>query len=190
MIFWVAYPAAMGFYPWAIRESGRIFQKLNNDQVFRNANAVSSLIHDPSGGIAVNTNSRKWTWAALTLSVLIEILTLWQGQRGFWDSTPHIGKELWVFYLVGAIPFTLGLYMLWIVIFRFFATIHGLWRVFRIYETREPESLVRLRPWHPDGCGGLGSLKNYALRTSWFMAAHRSGFVPDQLLVSGGTRRY
>ncbi len=160
--FWVAYPLVGSFYAWSMRASTTIYAKLKSDGILP---ASSS---NEIAGIKQMNASNWWPIGVLVVAITLEVSVLADGFQNTFPRTPYIGSDYWVFYVIGAIPNLLGLYIIGTMAGRYVTTIGGLRRIFGLLGSG-PTSF--LNPWHPDKVGGLGALSTYSVTMTWFVAA-------------------
>lgn len=177
-VFWVAVPALMGFYPWIIRASGSLYEELRQAGVLKTGSqTLRMVIKTGDRSVEKVTCHPAWTYAAIIVTVLVNTVIMIQGYQTVWPATPEIGRDIWVLYAV-ALPANLVVwYALTIIIGRYIATILGLSVTFGREVLASKDHPIVLRPWHPDGAGGLGDISNYALRVSWFIAIAGLSFL-------------
>lgn len=172
-LWWAVIPAGLAFYPWVTRVTGSLFAGLYIAGVVqRDYNEVRNLVCQSRASVRSHICDKRWTYAAISVALVEVIIWTITGLVGRdWDKTPYIGHDIWLHYVI-LIPATLGAnYMLYIMVAREIATIRGLFRLFN--EGRDGGrgvERVNVQPWHPDGCGGLGRLRDYAIRFSYLVA--------------------
>ncbi|MBI4233394.1 MAG: hypothetical protein HY686_03040, partial [Chloroflexi bacterium] len=169
---WVVIPLILAFYPWMTRVTGRIIADLCLDGVVeREKNSLRALVLDGRHSLKHNLCDKRWTYAALGVAALWSFAAIGIGFSGQWRATLRVGSDIWLFNMVTIPGFAIALYMLGIIVARELATIHGLYRLFneRLPGGKASET-IRVRPWHPDGCGGLHRLNGYSIRFSYLIA--------------------
>lgn len=162
-LFWFAYPLVVAFYPWVIWTSGSLYEKLRREGV------LTDEVAGAKDSVSKTVNHPAWSLGALLIALATEAGIFLDGHFGAWRNIPGIGTDIWLFDAIGAIGNILGVYVIAIMVGRYIATLIGLSIVFRALEEKGKSDM--LRPWHPDRCGGLGVLSDYAVRFAWFIAA-------------------
>lgn len=170
---WVVMPAVLAFYPWVTRVSGSLFADLYIAGVVqRDYNEVRNLVCQSPASVKNHICDKRWTYAAIGVALVAVSIWTYTGLVGRdWDITPYIGHGIWLHFVLLIPAALVGNYMLYIVVAREIAIIRGLYRLFNEGRGGDKEvERVNVQPWHPDGCGGLGQLRDYAIRFSYFLA--------------------
>ena len=162
----VTVPLLAAFYPWIMRSSGTLFARLPLDRDGVIGDDVRNIVRSGERSIEGLMKAAGWHLVPALLAIVVTVALIIQGFNNIWERTPRIGRDIWLFYMI-AIP---AIWLVWFLITsiaaRYIATITGLFRVF----TSRSGEIVRLRPWHPDRCGGLSALHEFATRMTWFIA--------------------
>ena len=165
-IFWVALPLVFGFYPWVVRMSGSIYEQLRDDGALVNQalGIKNGCVGSAVESIKDMTCHRYWSYVALIVAVIAQTILFTAGFGTEWEKIPGIGRDIWLSVAIATPLNILAWYVITMMVGRYIATVIGLSKFFS-------SGLVMIRPWHPDRCGGLGTISNYALRMTWFIAA-------------------
>ena len=160
------------FYLYISKKSGKLFQELYETQVIKDEQFLEHIVMQLPASIQAKHNQRRWTVLALTITILIMATSIYLVQ---W---PPLGddtfKELTKYRALGAFvlvpPGAFGVYLIVMLTIRPMLTRAGLKRVF---DGRD----VGIQPLHPDRCGGLRVLLDYALSLSYMIAVFGFGIV-------------
>jgi len=173
ILFWVVAPLLLTFYPWVTRSPGHLFADLYLDGVVtqegKGLPKPLIAVHD----LMINQLSdKRWVYIALGITVAAQFYWITTGIIGEdWEKTPYIGSNILLYNTLQMLAQAIGLYMLLMGVARIIVTIRGLFKLFG-NETNRKNNIktIHIRPWHPDKCGGLGTLSKYAVRISYFIA--------------------
>lgn len=184
---WVIFVSAVGgfgpiFYIYISRKAGSIFEDLAAAEVIK-GDTVTDIVIRESTSVKAKHNSNRWQWLVLLIATSVIVIVIYQSGFAPNRNLTTEYRALSV-YLLSPLTF-IGVYMLLMILVRAFVTIWGLIRVFRVPG-------VDVHPLHPDRCGGLGALRNYALAFSYFIALMGFGILmlayttmrtPDECVV-------
>jgi hypothetical protein len=144
-------PFIWGFYAWMSCSAPRVFSELEARDLFpRLSDADAKRVMDGCRRVFA---SQWWSAAALALAITAGAVTL----------LLRIPEAELPLALVKLPVWFVGWYMMSIIIARALAMILSL----RVYFSNRK---IRLQPLHPDRCGGLGPLNQYALTFSYLIA--------------------
>ena len=149
------------FYIYISKQPGRLFAEIASVKVINPENGeVQSFIQGEKRSVKSVHRSKNCFWAALAFTAVLLPLTIF----GVFMSSnrDETTRYLWLFFVMVLPVWTLGIYMIGMIIVRVLITIWGLYRVFRI-------GRVNVYPLHPDRCGGLKPVSTYALRLSYML---------------------
>ena len=173
----VVFPLAAGFYIWISRATGRLFADIQRQSVIDAPEKVlgeAILGSEPRSVRSIQT-SRVWMVAAIVVTLLG--ISGWVAE-GF-DNGSFADKRL-LFNILGIPLILIGYYALSMLAARQFGILYSLWRVFHRFS-------LRIRPFHPDRCGGLGALGQYAVSFGYFLFVAGLGLslVSIPILIHG-----
>ncbi len=167
-----------GFYIYISKKSGTIYQELAGTRVIDNAGtSVRNLVLGSTNSIYTRHNRRLWLSVAVCLMLIAVIITLYVQ-----ILDPNVGEitKYRSFGVFISMPVWItGIYMVVMIVTRSSVTIWGLFRVLRVNQ-------VEVHPLHPDRCGGLRPLRDYALALSYLIAVFGVGIVLFGFLTSQG----
>lgn len=154
-------------YVYFSEKSGTLYQDLAGEGVINQAECKSVVV---DGEKSIQEVHGKMLWLLAVVVFVLILLAVWFYQYGLdpgRDKMMEYRSTLWFMYMphIG-----LGAYMIGMMVARFVITIWGLRKVFAT--TR-----VIVQPLHPDKCGGLKHLLNYALSISYLMALFGLAFA-------------
>lgn len=154
------------FYMYISKKSGRIFYEIAKKNVIDSA--AERTVHGASNCAEATNNMVRWPWLALVVTIIISGILFYLSQI---HSSRHAADEYSIIWLLLLMPVWFqGIYMIVMIIIRFLVTSWWLYKVFRVPG-------VSVSPLHPDGCGGLGDLRNYALALSCMIAIFGIGLL-------------
>lgn len=165
-VYWIlVVPLVMAFYAWISIESGQLFGRMYSNGVFEATESdFQHAVVGASESVRSLHISKAWSVAA-TLVVLAVILGWVVGDElaGYAAVAEPLGRNVRLTHGLSLPIAATGVYMVCMIAARELSTVIGLWRVFRAQN-------LRLRPLHPDRCGGLGPLNRFALTFAYFLA--------------------
>ena len=162
----VTLPLLAAFYPWIMRNSGALFASLPLEQDDVIKDDIRGLLRTGERSIERMMRASSWHFVPALLAIVATAVIITQGLNQIWERTPGIGRDIWLFYIIAIPAICLAWYLIASVAARYIATMVGLFQLF----TAKSGGFVRLRPWHPDRCGGLSALNDFAMRMTWFIA--------------------
>ena len=152
----VVTPIACAFYLWISKAPSELFRRLRSSQVFEaKHDELSAWIENQ-----IREIYHHWIWMVATLYVLAcAVYIAWNGQ---------MYRQMWiyvnpVYFVFKASEMVLGWYTVCMVVAHELATIQILRNLFKRYS-------VKLYPLHPDRCGGLLPINEYAMNFTYFIA--------------------
>jgi hypothetical protein len=152
----VVTPAVWAAYAWIYHAPAKLFADLDARDLFSSPEAAQRRM---GTGASAGTVSRPWVIAAVLVTSAAGVSS-WLVASPSWRPYILIQLPVWV----------IGWYMLSIAVARHVHVIHAL----RDYFGTRP---LRVRPLHPDGCGGLGPINAYAHRFALVAAACALGLT-------------
>ena len=161
----VTFPLLAAFYPWVMRSSGALFAGLPLDKDNAKEDYIRSLVRTGERSVERMMRAAGWYLVPALLAVVATAALIMQGFNNIWERTPGIGRDIWLFYIIAIPAIWLVWHLIMSIVARYIATISGLFRIF----TARSGEIVQLRPWHPDRCGGLSALNEFAMRMTWFI---------------------
>jgi hypothetical protein len=180
---YLVFPVIVGAYVWISRAASRLFRELRDSEAL----AVSEEEYDRFvlGALQARYNHRGWTIASCIVVILVAAYYAYSYTIG-WPWLPRLLRIVKV-----VVPYMPGWYIVCQIVARQAVTIWGLRRVFRHFQ-------VTPHPLHPDRCGGLRAINNYAVGSTYVIAAagigvglmvystlHREGALsPDMALLT------
>jgi hypothetical protein len=155
-------PAIMGFYCWINIATGRLFDGLVRDNILEAGDQkLRNIVLGGKGSIQEAYNRSGWVIVAVLIVVFTVVLSV--ARPVFRQAVGDIGENIWLFNAV-MLPFlALLVYILAMIVVKEVTTILSLGRLFS-------QASLNLRPLHPDGCGGLRRLRNYAVTVNYLIA--------------------
>jgi hypothetical protein len=184
---YVIFPAIIGAYVWICLAAAELFSGLRQSQaIVASDEALDRLVKDRPGSLQALYNHSAWSIASFIVVAALAVYYALIYTRG-WPALAILLRGLKV--LVLYVP---GWYALCQIVARHGVTIWGLRQVFRRFE-------VAPHPLHPDRCGGLRAINNYAVGFTYIIAVagigvglmsyvtvHRSGaLAPDTAIWLG-----
>lgn len=170
VLFWMVLPSLLAFYPWVTYSAGHLIRDLQSDGVIpiEGPNMVAANVRFLENLLS----DRRWVYTALVIATAAQVYWVITGLGGDWAKVSgDIGTDIRFYMFMQLVLQTIGLYILLTSIARMLVIIGGLYQVFSGGEHGDTHAeRVRIRPWHPDRCGGLGTLSKYAVRFSYFSA--------------------
>jgi hypothetical protein len=184
---YVIFPAIIGAYVWICSAVAELVSGLRESQaVVASDEALDHFVKDRPGSLQALYNHPVWSIASLIVVAPLAVYYALVYTRG-WPAVAILLRGLKV--LVLYVP---GWYAICQIVARHGVTIWGLRQVFRRFE-------VAPHPLHPDRCGGLRAINNYAVGFTYIIAVagigvglmsyvtvHRSGaLAPDTAIWLG-----
>jgi hypothetical protein len=184
---YVVFPVILGAYVWISSAAAELFSGLRQSQaIVASDEDLDLFVKDRAGSLQALYNHPVWSIASL---VVVAALAVYYGliyTRG-WPPLAFLLRALKVLALY--VP---GWYAICQIVARQAVTIWGLRQVFRRFE-------VAPHPLHPDRCGGLRAINNYAVGFTYVIAVagvgiglmayvtvHRTGVLgPDTAIWVG-----
>ena len=144
------------------------------------ASSIQGIVLGPTDSIEQTHSKAQWRWVAIGVAIVIAIIfflfTDWpETADALRTPQPYLGEFAnWKYGALIVVTTTpgwmLGFYMIAMLVIRGIITFIGLRKVFHAAE-------VNVQPLHPDKCGGLTDLRDYALRLSYMIAAFGLGIA-------------
>lgn len=152
-------PLAAGFYHWISYAPGKLIDRLLESDVLKHLyeENLPELKQWISYAQKLFGNP---IWPVLSIIVVVAAFVLPEILES--QPTRPPGEHAWVSGIIMIPAFGLGWYMVCMIVAREFCVIKSVGRLFKGMP-------IKLYPWHPDRCGGLGYLSQYALRFSYFI---------------------
>jgi hypothetical protein len=153
---YVVYPVIVGAYVWVGRATSRLFESLRHSKAL----ATTDEAYDrfALGPLQARYNHPGWTVASAILVALVAAYYVFSYTAG-WPWLPRLLRA--IKDLVIYVP---GWYAICQIVAREIVTIWGLRQVFSRFQ-------VTPHPLHPDRCGGLRAINNYAVGFTYVIAA-------------------
>jgi hypothetical protein len=153
---YLVFPVIVGAYAWVVRAASRLFHGLRHSEAL----AASDEEYDGFvlGALQARYNHRGWTIASVVVVTLVAVYYALVYTVG-WPWLPRLLRVVKVVVLY--IP---GWYAVCQIVARQVVTIWGLRQVFLRFQ-------VTPHPLHPDRCGGLRAINNYAVGFTYVIAA-------------------
>jgi hypothetical protein len=156
---YVIFPVIVGAYVWISFAAAELFSGLRQSQAIAASDEEwDRFVKGRPGSLQAVYNHPAWSIASLIVVAALAVYYALIYTRG-WPPLALLLRALKV--LVLYIP---GWYALCQIVARQVVTIWGLRQVFRHYE-------VTPHPLHPDRCGGLRAINNYAVGFTYIIAA-------------------
>ena len=166
-----------GFYLYVCRKSGTIYQELLDDGIFNSTDKeLCGVVRRRRNSIEKFHKRRFWPWLGL-VSVLVGLGIAVLSSGYVLISNDEVTRYRAIIVWVTSPVWSLGVYIIIMTVVRASITIWGLYRVFN-------ESTVNVLPLHPDRCGGLVHLRNYALSLSYLLTAFGVAIVAFFFITS------
>lgn len=184
---YVIFPVTIGAYVWISLAAAELLSGLRQSQVIvASDEELDRFVKDRSGSLQALYNHPGWSIASLVVVTALAVYYALIYTRG-WSSVAALLRGLKVLALY--IP---GWYAVCQILARHAVTIWGLRQVFCHFE-------VTPHPLHPDRCGGLRAINNYAVGFTYIIAVagigvglmsyvtvHRTGaLAPDTAIWLG-----
>ena len=170
-------PVVLGYYLWSFQAIDRVIQDLEASDVLETDTAqIDQIVH--------NAYNRRWrTFLALGSAVSFSILIFAtrSGLNNSWTGSGILPA------LAATIATCVMVYMGSMLVLNLIANV---WVLHSILGSKEVK--LNVNPLHPDRCGGLRSLSNYALKTAYLAAVLglMVGFIEYQFITQGVGRVY
>jgi hypothetical protein len=170
-------PVVLGYYLWSFQAIDRVIQDLEASDVLEtDTSQIDQIVH--------NAYNRRWrTFLALGSAVSFSIL-IFATRSGLNNSWTGSG-------ILPALAATIGTcVMVYMGSMLVLNLITNVWVLHSILGSKEVK--LNVNPLHPDRCGGLRSLSNYALKTAYLAAVLglMVGFIEYQFITQGVGRVY
>ena len=155
---YVILPVVMGAYVWISTAAAELFDGLRQSQaILASDEEFDRFVQDRSGSLLSLYNHPGWSIASLVVVAALAVYYALIYTRG-WSTAAILLRALKV--LVLYVP---GWYAVCQIVARQAVTIWGLRQVFRHFA-------VAPHPLHPDRCGGLRAINNYAVGFTYIIA--------------------
>ena len=196
----IVIPIVASFYRWESVRPATLFDEIASLELVEVSEDERKHLFDPATGRVARLFSSPWgprICAIVALSA--EALELCQILLGNLSVSLPIrdvsGTTVLICFLILSPVFILGWYMICIIIIRLVSVIIGLRELFRI-------ARLKIQPLHPDKCGGLRRLNQYALHVTYLIAVagfglcvigyslHAEGVLFDAPLLIAGLVAY
>ena len=166
------------FYLYVSGKAGSIYQELVEAGVIDGSQVkVRDLINGPVKSISTLNNKSLWLIIAGLLLVCSVILTLYIQVIN--QNAGEVTRYRSLGVLISMPVWLIGIYMVWMIVTRCGTTIWGLFKVLRVEQ-------VEVQPLHPDRCGGLGAVRNFALALSYVIAVFGVAIIMFAFITSQG----
>jgi len=159
------YPSIAGYYLWSSESMTYLLTALERKSVVMiteyDWNLVDKIYQNPL-----------WKYLSISFASLSGILFLFMYSL--------YGETIALFSLLKTFGRMLGVYM---TVMTIIVLIVNAWLIQRILESKE----LQIEPLHSDGCGGLGALSKYSLKTAYLVATFGVilGLVEYRLIIHG-----
>ena len=162
LVFSLIPPGIMGFYCWINIATGRLFDGLVKDRIVEaNSERLHDMVLDGKGSIEEAYNRRTWVILSILVVVLAVLLSI--VRSGFREAVGAIGSDIMLFNAV-MLPLTaLQVYTISMIVAQELTTIRSLGKLFG-------HTSINVRPLHPDRCGGLRRLRDFAIIFTYLIA--------------------
>ncbi|MBN1138917.1 MAG: hypothetical protein JXM73_20195 [Anaerolineae bacterium] len=155
---YVVFPVVIGAYVWISSAAAELFFGLRQSHVIDASDEeFDTCVKARPGSLLTLYNHPGWSMASLVVVAALAVYYAFIYTRG-WSAMTVLLRALKV--LVLYVP---GWYALCQIVARQIVTIWGLRQVFRCFE-------VKPQPLHPDRCGGLRAINNYAVGFTYIIA--------------------
>ena len=155
---YVVFPVVVGAYVWVSLAAAELFSGLRQSQVIvASDEEFDAYVKDRSGSLRTLYNHPGWSIASFIVAAALTVYYAFIYTQG-WSAVAILLRALKV--LVLYVP---GWYAICQIVARQMVTIWGLRQVFRRFE-------VAPQPLHPDRCGGLRAINNYAVGFTYIIA--------------------
>lgn len=176
-------PLTAGFYHWISDAPRRLIVDLIGSDVFKNLPEHDLLKLNQRVSLAQRLfDYHGWTFASLAIGALLMPTVAIFTMLGLAVSPP--GQHNWVGALIFFPAGFVGAYMVCMIIAQEIRTISAVRGLFL-------DMPMTLYPWHPDHCGGLRPLNDYALKFTYILAIFGFGLSLGayQSWLAGGLQR-
>jgi hypothetical protein len=152
---YLVFPVIVGAYVWVGRAASMLFYGLRHSEAL----AASDEEYDGFvlGALQARYNHRGWTIASGIVVTLVAVYYAFL-YTADWPWLPRLLRVVKVI-----VPYMPGWYVVCQIVARQAVTIWGLRQVFRRFQ-------VSPHPLHPDRCGGLRAINNYAVGSTYVVA--------------------
>jgi len=155
---YVIFPVTIGAYVWVSLAAAEMFYGLRQSQaIVASDEEFDHFVQERSGSLQALYNHPGWSIASLVVVAALAVYYALIYTRG-WSSVAILLRALKVLALY--VP---GWYAICQIVARQAVTIWGLRQVFCHFE-------VTPQPLHPDHCGGLRAINNYAVGFTYIIA--------------------
>jgi len=166
----LVYVIGINFYVYFSKKSGTLYQKLVSNKILNQSDKEEDQLEFESviSSIKMVHNKKIWLLVAIVFAFLLFIPsahTSW-----FNPNMDEMQKYQYTLDFFILPVWALGFYITGITCIRIVITIWGLRKVFKTTH-------VTLKPLHPDKCGGLKPLLDYALAISYLVAMFGIGLI-------------
>jgi hypothetical protein len=181
---WVLFiiPVVLGYYLWSFQAIDRVIQNLEASDVLDIDETEIEAINQ----IALNAYKPRWRkFLAITSAVIFSLfvcLTRFKLSNSWTASHPL------VISIITLVTFVV-VYMGSVLVLNLIANI---WILHHILKRELKRKEFNINPLHPDRCGGLRSLSEYALKTAYLVAvlSIMTGFIMFQFITRGDAQSY
>lgn len=175
-------PVVMEYYLWSFQAIDKVIQDLAASDVLEIDDAELEVINQ----IALDSYRPKWRkFLALASAVLLSTMVCLTrfGLSDSWTSSHPL-----VIALVTILAF-IAIYLGSVLVLNL---ITNIWILHRILKRELQRKEFNVNPLHPDRCGGLRSLSDYALKTAYLVAilGMMVGFIVYQFTSRGVSQTY
>jgi len=155
-------PGIMGFYCWINVTTGHLFDGLVKDKIIEaNSERLHDMVLDAKRSIEEAYNRRIWIILSILVIVLCVLFSI--VRPGFREAAGTIGSDIMLFHAV-MLPFlALQVYTNSMIAAKEITTIRSLGKLFG-------NTSINVRPLHPDRCGGLRRLRDFAIIVTYLIA--------------------
>lgn len=181
---WVLFiaPVVLSYYLWSFQAIDKVIQDLEASDVLRIDESEIEKINQ----IAFSGYAPKWRkFLALSSAVIFSIFVCITrfGLRNSWTSSHPL-----TILMITVVTFIV-VYIGSILVLNLIANI---WILHCILKRELEQREFNVNPLHPDRCGGLRSLSDYALKTAYLIAVLgiMVGFIEYQFIVRGTGQNY
>jgi hypothetical protein len=175
-------PVVVGYYLWTAVTPPAVIRRIRDARILNVADSEFDRLTQGDGQDSIKAWFNRWYWLAAVLVILMPL----SGSTLVGHLQASLGRapmpRTWAqynstyFILFKYIPWVFEWYMTMMLIAREIVAIRAFRQLFRDRE-------LNLYPLHPDGCGGLRPLSEYALSFTYLIATIGLGI---SLLVYGG----
>lgn len=175
---WVLFinPVVLGYYLWSFQAIDTVIHDLEASGVFDVDNSKVTDINR----IALGAYKAKWriVLAIASASIFSTYNYVTRSELGGWTSSHPLPIAMITLFTAVVV------YMGSLLVLNLIANI---WIVHRILEQQLNQQDFNVNPLHPDRCGGLRSLSDYALKTAYLVAVFgiMVGFIRYQFVGQG-----